>query len=177
MVGALAVVVLAGLVAVGIVFLPRGESARLVPPKDSGRGVRAHWEAELARGVRERPHLRFPNLSKQEFTQRLGEAADRYDFDVERVAFLRPSQLAPMVVVRSADPFAFAKEVPAVTSLLDPRAETGDDRTGWAWEGFYFEVRDHEEKPAIVVFNYWRQSSSGGGQWAAAESLYPFPHG
>ena len=29
-------------------------------------------------------------------------------------------------------------------------------------------------KPAFVVLNYWRLG--GGGQWAAEESLYPFPH-
>jgi hypothetical protein len=176
-VGVLAAVVLAGLVVAGVVFLPRGESVRLVPRAASGGGVRAHWEAELARGARERPSLRFDNLSEQEFRRRLDRAAERYHFTIESVELLRPKQLAPMVVVRSSDPFALSRDVPAIARSLDPKAATDDDRTGWAWEGFYFEVHDQADKPAIVVFNYWRQNSGGGGQWAADESLYPFPHG
>ena len=173
-VGAFAVLVFAGLVVAGIVFLPRGERVRLVPQKGSGRGVRSHWESELARGAMARPDIRFSGLSTQEFKKRLAEAAERYDFDVEEVEFLRPKQLAPLVVARSAEPYALAKEIPKVTSSLDPKAPTGDDLAGWAWEGFYFEVRDHANKPAFVVLNYWRLG--GGGQWAAEESLYPFPH-
>jgi hypothetical protein len=174
-VGVAGVVVLAGVVALAMVVLSRGESARLVPQKDTGRDVQAHWEAELARGVAESPDMRSVNLPRQEFTKRLGEAAERYHFDVQRVEFLEPKQLAPMVVVRSADPYALVQDLPAVATALDPKAFTGDDRTGWAWEGFYFEVRDRANKPASVFFNYWRLG--GGGQWAAEESLYPFPHG
>jgi hypothetical protein len=171
-------VVITGLaVVVVVVFTTRAESVRLVPHIGDSAQLRSHWEAELARGVAERPEIRFANLSRQEFMKRLDRAAERYDFAVERVAFRQPKQLAPMVVVRSNDPFALAKDVPAVVKSLDPQANTGDNRTGWAWEGFYFEVQDHEGKPAIVIQNFWRERSGGGGQWAASESLYPFPHG
>ena len=170
--------VIGGLAVVAVVvFTTRAESVRLVPHTGDSDQLRSRWAAELARGVAERPKIRFANLSRQEFMTRLDRAAERYDFDVERVEFRQPKQLAPMVVVRSNDPFALAKDVPAVVKSLDPKANTGDDPTGWAWEGFYFEVQDHERKPAIVIQNFWRERSGGGGQWAAAESLFPFPHG
>ena len=146
-----------------------------MPYNKSGALVRAKWQAELAQGVQEKPGLRFANLPRAELIRRVAEAAERYDFDVEHVKFLRPKQLAPMVVVRSTDPYALAKDVPAIRRSLDPKVETGDDRTGWAWEGFYFEVRDQDAKPGLAIMTFWRRG--GGGQWAADESLFPFPHG
>lgn len=174
----LGAVALTGLVAVGIAFalLSRPESVRLVPRSDrDSEARRADWERELARGVREQPDLRFANLSRQEFLRRLNAAAERYDFEVEHVEVLRPKQLAPLVVIRSADPYALTKKVPEIASSLNPKANTGDGRTGWAWEGFYLEARDRKETPAFTIFTSWRRG--GGGQWAAAESLYPFQHG
>jgi hypothetical protein len=82
-----------------------------------------------------------------------------------------------MVVVRSKDPFALARNIPAVARSLDPKSAAGDNRTGWAWEGFYLEVRDWKDNPAIAIYNFWRESSPGGGQWAAAEELFPYAHG
>lgn len=170
-----AALVLGALAQASISLLQRGESVRLAPPSDGTDRVRAHWEAELAQGVGERPDLEFANLSREEFIDRLDRAAERYDFDVEHVEFLEPKQLAPMVVVRSTDPFALAKIAPKVADSLNPHAPTGDDRTGWAWEGFYFEARDRENRPAFVILTFWRRG--GGGQWAAEEDLFPFPHG
>jgi hypothetical protein len=31
--------------------------------------------------------------------------------------------------------------------------------------------------PFLAVFNHWRGSNRGGGEWARSEELYPFPHG
>ena len=31
--------------------------------------------------------------------------------------------------------------------------------------------------PFLIVFNFWRGRSGGGGQWARSEPLYPFGHG
>ena len=133
----------------------------------------AQWEAELAQGVQERPDLEFANLTRQEFMNRLDRAAERYDFDVEQVEFRKPKQLAPMVVVRSTDPFALAREADEFAKSLNPKAPTGDDRTGWAWEGFYFEARDDANRPAFVIFTVWRRG--GGGQWAASRGALPLP--
>ena len=160
----------------GILALGGGRS-ELAARSASKPEVRAHWEAELALGARERPGLRFENLPRSVFLKRLGQASALYNFDVLEVEFLRPKQVAPAVIVRSTNPLTFARDVPAVLRSIDPKVATNDDRTGWAWEGFYFEVRDAGHRPAIVTFNYWRSRSGGGGQWAADESLYPFPHG
>ncbi|MDQ2982759.1 MAG: hypothetical protein M3R70_02370 [Actinomycetota bacterium] len=89
----------------------------------------------------------------------------------------RPRQLAPLLVVQTAEPKQLADATGAILSSLDPKARTTDDRTGWAFEGFYFEARDGNGRPAFVTFNYWRGSIPGGGQWARSESLYPFAHG
>jgi hypothetical protein len=109
--------------------------------------------------------------------ERLRNAATLYRFVVVRIDVLRPKQLAPAVVVRVRNPERFTRDVPAVLALVDPRAPAPDDRLGWAYEGFYFEVRDEDGVPAIIVRNWWRGHSAGGGQWARSESLYPFAHG
>jgi hypothetical protein len=108
--------------------------------------------------------------------KRLQHAATLYGFTVVEMDVLRPRQSAPAVVVRVRDPERFARHVPAVLALLDPRAPAADDRLGWAYEGFYLEVRDDHDVPAIIVRNWWRGYSAGGGQWARSESLYPFEH-
>ena len=58
----------------------------------------------------------------------------------------------------------------------EPR-HTGDDRKGWAYEGFYLEARDRWDTPFLVVFNHWRGRHAGGGQWARSANLRPFAHG
>lgn len=152
---------------------PTGQDARRAVEK-----VRAEWEAELARGVRERPGRRFPNLSRQEFLGRLRAAAARNDFELVDVDFLRPKQLAPRVVVQSSDAKALARAYGRFWRSIDPKATTPDDRIGWAFEGFLFEARDSDGIPAFVVFHWWRaRESVGGGQWARNEALYPFAHG
>jgi hypothetical protein len=60
---------------------------------------------------------------------------------------------------------------------IDPKRSTGDDRTGWTYEAFYFEGRDNSGTPFLVVFNHWRGQDAGGGQWASEPELYPFDHG
>ena len=67
----------------------------------------------------------------------------------------------------------------AIQGLLSHRRDpdAADDHAGWAYEGFYFEARDRDGTPAFLVSNYWRGRSAGGGEWAAREALYPYPHG
>lgn len=140
--------------------------------------VRAEWNAELARGVRERPSVRFPNLSRLEFLRRLRAAAERYDFEIVEAEFLKPKQLAPRIVVQSEYVERLARAYPRFQRSIDPKASSPDDRLGWTFEGFYFEARDDEGVPAFIVFHWWRAAKSvGGGQWAREESLYPFAHG
>jgi hypothetical protein len=93
------------------------------------------------------------------------------------VQLLHPRQLAPLVIVKAADKRALAAATPAILRRIDPKARTGDDRTGWAYDGFLFEALDSNGVPFLVVFNNWRGPHAGGGQWASDPSLFPFAHG
>ena len=69
------------------------------------------------------------------------------------------------------------------TDLPDKHAterpsNTGDDRTGWAYEGFYLKPSTTRRgRPFLVVFNHWRGNHPGGGQWTSDPTLLPFDHG
>jgi hypothetical protein len=159
-------------------------SANQLPYQDAGEAraavakVRREWEAELARGVRTNPSRYFQNLSRGEFLRRLRPAAARHAFEIVRVEFRKPRQLAPLVVVRANDVERLADAYPRFWRSIDPKARTTDDRIGWSWEGFLFEARDADGVPGFVVFHWWRaRQSVGGGQWARRESPYPFAHG
>ena len=90
---------------------------------------------------------------------------------------LAPQQRAPFVIVRTNDPIALARATPEIARQLDPRLAVPDDRLGWRYEGFYLEARDALGKPFMIVYNFYRsRHSGGGGEWAASENLYPFPH-
>ena len=142
-----------------------------------GRSTLAYWHRELRLGLSERPGLRFHNLSQAELRRRLDKAAARYDFDVVSVRFHRPKQLAPEVVVRAKHYEELARSARLILDSIDPKTRTGDDRTGWRFEGFYFRAQDEDGVPFFIVYNAWRMTEPGGGQWARAERLYPFPHG
>jgi hypothetical protein len=92
------------------------------------------------------------------------------------VDLLRPRQLAPRIVVRTGDYLRVTRAMPEILRAIDPKARTNDDRTGWRYEGFYFEADDGHGVPFALAFNFWRGSSAGGGQWARSERLYPFAH-
>ena len=79
-------------------------------------------------------------------------------------------------MVETKDKHSLAASTPAILHLIDPKARTNDDRTGWAYEGFLFEAR-HDGVPFLTTFNWWRGGHAGGGQWAADPTLLPFPHG
>jgi len=80
------------------------------------------------------------------------------------------------VVVETRHYLAVARAIPKIERSLDPHTGA-DDRTGWAYEGFYFEARDERGVPFVIVSNAMRGPSAGGGQWARSEELFPFPHG
>lgn len=141
------------------------------------RGVRQDWVHELHKGARENPRLRFPSPSKSTLLARLRRAQHLYGFTTASVDLLQPVQTAPAVVIVAEDREKLVRAIPAIMRLLDPKRPTGDDRTGWEYEGFYLEARDARGKPFVAVFNFMRGHSRGGGQAAHSEELLPFPHG
>jgi hypothetical protein len=101
--------------------------------------------------------------------------ARRYDFEVTSMQLRRPRQLAPSIVVRTRRYVELARATRVILKQLDPKARTNDDRTGWRYEGFFFEGDDEHGVPFLAAFNFWR-GPGGGGQWARSERLYPFAH-
>jgi len=156
----------------------RGQSA--VSPPTARRDARrliATWSSQLRRRARRDLLATFPNLPRRVFFARLHRLADRYHFRVVRARILRPAQDAPFVVVQANDQQAFARALPAIRHQLDPKRRTKDDRTGWAYEGFFLEALDSRGSPFLAIFNFERGPGAGGGQWASRDSLFPYPHG
>jgi hypothetical protein len=135
------------------------------------------WRADLRSAALAAPGDHFKNLSRSTLFDRLRIQAVRKNFAVVSVQLLRPRQLAPLVVVEAVDKRAFVAATPAILKAIDPKRATGDDRTGWAYEGFLLEAVDSSGVPFLVVFNHWRGPHAGGGQWASDPALFPFAHG
>jgi hypothetical protein len=162
---------------VGLVLLASVPAVALAKPSPAAR-VRADWLHELSRRAEQDPQSTFPNLPRAVWFARVRSLEKRYRFSVVEVRMLRPVQDAPLLVVRTTrSPKAFARDVPAIQRSLDPKQRTGDDRTGWVYEGFYLEARDAHGRPFLAVFNYWRGTPKGGGQWASSPAYYPYAHG
>jgi hypothetical protein len=145
--------------------------------RQAGAQSLAMWKRELRRGVRERPELRFDNLTPSELRRRLARAAKDYGFEVVAVKLHRPRQLAPEVVIRTTHYLDVAQSARVWWRAVDPKRKTKDDRTGWRFEGFYLRAEDERGTPFFILDNFWRESSGGGGMWARSERLYPFDHG
>jgi hypothetical protein len=152
-------------------------SPRTVSPTARATAIQKMWRANLRSGALADPKQHFPNPSRATFNTRLQLAASRYHFTVVSVQVFHPHQAAPFVVVETKDKHALASSTGSILHLIDPKARTNDDRTGWAYEGFLFEARDSHGVPFLATFNWWRGPHAGGGQWAADPSLYPFAHG
>lgn len=154
-------------------------AASTTSPSAEAAAIQKTWRSHLRAGARNYPTEHFHNLSGASFARRLRTAARRYHFTVVRVAVLHPRQAAPLVVIRTGDEHALSAATPAILRLIDPKARTNNDRTGWAYEGFMFEARNTQGIPFLATFNWWRGvlGQVGGGQWATSQSLYPFPHG
>lgn len=147
-----------------------------LPPQTVMHRLEREWRTRLAERAAQAPAQQFANLPRGELERRVAEAAEQHGFTVERLEVLRPVGDAPLLAVRTADPKRLAAATPAVLKRLDPKEPTGDDRTGWAYEGFFFEARDEDGVPFLVVHNFWRGPGPGGGQWARSDDLYPFAH-
>lgn len=155
----------------------RAGSANSPSPTARAEAIVKMWRANLHSGALVDPKRHFLNPSRATLTSRLRLAAGCFHFTVVKVEILHPRQAAPLVVIRAKDKHALATSTGAILHLIDPKARTNDDRTGWAYEGFLFEARDSHGVPFLATFNWWRGPHAGGGQWASDPSLYPFPHG
>jgi hypothetical protein len=139
--------------------------------------VEREWRANLRCGALADPKRNFPNPSRARLGFRLWLAANRYHLRVVRVEILHPRQAAPLVVVKVNDKRALSSSMAAILHLINPKAPTDDDRTGWSYEGFMFEAVDRDGIPFLATFNWWRGPHAGGGQWASEAALLPFEHG
>ena len=146
------------------------------PARVAARVLR-RWRADLRTGSLAAPREHFKNLSRSTLLDRLRIQAARKHFVVLSVQLLHPRQLAPLVIIKAADEHAFVAAMPAILKAIDPKRSTGNDRTGWAYEGFLLEALDSNAVPFLVVFDHWRGPHMGGGQWASDPSLFPFAHG
>src|SRR5437588_977186 len=138
------------------------------------RSASRMWQMELRKRARETPRQRFDNLDPTVLRRRLEAAARRYRFEVVSFRLLRPRRLAPRIVVRTKHYLQLAHAAPSILRGSDPKARPDDDRTGWRYEGFYFEADDEHGAPFLLAFNFWRGPHAGGGQWARSDPLFPF---
>jgi hypothetical protein len=143
---------------------------------DAGRLAQLAWRKELKNRAQAHPGQRFDNPARQELRRRLHQLAGRYGFEVASAKVLRPRQDAPVVVVRTTDYRGLARATPAILKQLDPKRNTGDDRTGWRYEGFFWEARDERGVPFLIASTLTRGQVKGQ-QWARSDSLFPFPRG
>jgi hypothetical protein len=160
-----------------VALASRAGSPSSPSPTARAEAIVKMWRANLRSGALIDPKRHFPNPSRATLTSRLRLAAGRFHFTVVKVEILHPRQAAPLVVIHAKDKHALATSTGAILHLIDPKARTNDDHTGWAYEGFLFEARDRHGVPFLATFNWWRGPHAGGGQWASDPSLYPFPHG
>lgn len=152
-------------------------TARAPSPTEQAAAAKRMWLANLRRGASADPTKHFSNPSWATLNARLRRAAARYHFTVIETTIYHPRQQAPFVVVEARNEHVLAVATGAILHLIDPKARTNDDRTGWAYEGFMFEARDSHGVPFLATFNWWRGPHAGGGQWAIKQSLLPAPHG
>jgi hypothetical protein len=138
------------LAATAALVLPAG-SASSPSPAARVEAIVKMWRANLRSGALVDPKRHFPNPSRATLTSRLRLAAGRFHFTVVKVEILHPRQAAPLVVIQARDKHALATATGAILHLIDPKARTSDDRTGWAYEGFLFEARDSHESSGACV--------------------------
>jgi hypothetical protein len=135
------------------------------------------WEHEIQSRARRYPEKRFSNPSKDQLMGALRALAQKHDFELVSARLLLPRQVAPKIVVRSEHYLGLAHATRPILRRIDPRTATPQDSRGWKYEGFYFEAQDEHGIPFLIVFNFERGPSPGGGQWARSEPLYPYSHG
>jgi hypothetical protein len=133
------------------------------------------WKQRLLAAAEQDKDVKFPTPSEETFQKRLAAAAEQYDFRILSVHFVRAPQGAPLALVEADSPTRFARDVPAIVSLIDPKTGGEEDWQGWDYEGFFLGAQDDHGEPSVAVFNYMRDH--GGGQWSSREDTFPYPHG
>jgi hypothetical protein len=119
----------------------------------------------------------FPSPSRTVLMRRLRKAERLYGLRVVSVQMLHPLQNAPSIVISSNRKRFVARATAKIVDLFDPRRVTRANPSGYAYEGYFFVAQTTGGVPYLATFNHWRVPHVGGGEWAASESLYPFPHG
>jgi hypothetical protein len=118
---------------------------------------------------------RFPNLSPAKFRARAALAGKKFGFKVESIQFLRPRELAPIVLVSTTrDRKKFIQDVPSIVEVLNPQA-LSDHNMAVTFEGLFFEARD--AKGPFVRVNDSYRGEMAGSQWSAESGAYPYAHG
>ncbi len=122
------------------------------------------WEDEIQSRAHRYAEKRFANPSRGELMADLLALAQKNDFELVSLRFLKPRQLAPKIVVRTKHYLDLAHATPAILRRIDPRTPALKDSQGWKYEGFYFEAQDERGIPVLITFNFERGASAGGGQ-------------
>jgi hypothetical protein len=152
-------------------------SAAAVQPTQAVTQAKREWLREVRESARVGDDARsFPSPSRAVLLRRLLKAQQRYGFGIVSVRMLRPLQLAPVIVIRSDRKPEIARAIPAIVKLFDPVRTTQTNPTGFAYEAYFLEAQTRKGVPYLVTFNFSRAPNVGGGEWAAEERLYPFPH-
>ena len=148
------------------------------PPRQAVAQARAQWLKDVRASARDGDRAtRFPSPPRAVLMERLARAARRYRFRIVRVTMLHPLQRVPVIVIRSDRKHALARATPKIIGTFDPRRPTRANPSGYAYEAYFLVAQDTRRTPFLATFNHWRPPHVGGGQWAATEDLYPFPHG
>ena len=141
----------------------QGKIAAPPPPSSRGKqlsGKQAstrtyqEWHTALKRGAAQQPRHVFPNPPFSLLSRRLRGAAPKYGFRIERIYVESPRQQAPYIIVRASDPPRFARDLRLFIRKLDPKQNTGDDRTGWAYEGFYLQALDKKTRQPFLIVSH-----------------------
>ena len=147
-------------------------------PHDAVTQAKRDWLKELrAAAVSGDRATTFPSPARRILLRRLRRAQAGFGFELANVTMLHPLQAAPVVIIRSDRKLSIARATPRIVAMFDPRRVTKQNPSGFAYEGIFFEAQTMDGAPYLAVFNHWRAPHVGGGQWAAGERLYPYPHG
>jgi hypothetical protein len=140
--------------------------------------AKSEWVSEMWASAKTGDRAaRFPSPSRAVLVARLGTASRLYGFHIVSVQMLHPLQLAPVIVIRSDREQAIAWATRKIVTMFNPYHPTSADPAGAAYEGYFFVAEDSRGVPYLAAWNQSRAPHVGGGEWAASENLYPFPHG
>lgn len=139
--------------------------------------AQAYWLKEMRLSASSGDRSPFPSPPRAVLMSRLRRAAQLYDFRIASVHIFHPLQSAPTVVIRSDRKLATARATPKIIFLFDPYHVTSANPYGYAYEGYFLVAETSKGVPYLFTFSHLRAPHSGGGEWAANEKLYPFPHG